>query len=213
MNASVAKIRFLAMLLILSTLEFIFKSKQIICVSYSKSDCVEALKEAKNKLGDSPTMKDYQESEFSPSIDTILKHFGTWNEAKKEANLRTYQQSSKIEAKPGELNLPKDKEWKELSSYQRYYYKNREKEKQRTKQRTQMLKKWFKQYKRNFKCEKCGEAHPACLDFHHRGEKKAGVAELVSRKNTSKKRIKEEIEKCIVMCANCHRKEHSSIEI
>jgi len=50
-----------------------------------------------------------------------------------------------------------------------------------------MLKKWFKQYKRNFKCEKCGEAHPACLDFHHRGEKKAGVAELVSRKNTSKK--------------------------
>jgi len=41
-------------------------------------------------------MKDYQESEFSPSIDTILKHFGTWNEAKKEANLRTYQQSSKL---------------------------------------------------------------------------------------------------------------------
>jgi len=182
-------------------------------MSYSKSDCIKALREAKNKLGDSPTMKDYQDLEISPSIDTILKHFGTWNEAKKKANLSTYNQSGKIEAKPREVDLPKNKDWEELSSYQRYYYKNREEEKQRTKQRTQMLKKWFKQYKRNFECEKCGETHPACLDFHHTGEKKSGVAELVSRKNTSKKRIKEEIEKCIVLCANCHRKEHSSIEI
>jgi len=63
--------------------------------------------------------------------------------------------AAKLRLNPGELNLPKIKiKWKELSSYQRYYYKNREKEKQRTKQRTQMLKKWFKQYKRNFKCEK-----------------------------------------------------------
>lgn len=182
-------------------------------MNYSKKDCLEALKEAKDRIGSSPTMKDYQDMDISPSIDTILKHFETWNEAKKAANLITYQQSSKIEAKPEDLDLPEDKEWEELSPYQRYYYKNREKEKQRTKQRTKKLKKWFKEYKKNFECENCGEDHPACLDFHHPGEKDSGVTELVSRKNTSKKRIKEEINKCEVLCANCHRKEHSSIEI
>ena len=154
-------------------------------------------------------MREYQDSGISPSTDTILKHFDTWNDAKKEANLDTHQQKSKIEPKPEAIDLPEDKEWKELSPYQRYYYKNREKEKQRTKQRTQMLKDWFKNYKSNFECENCEENHPACLDFHHTGEKKAGVTELVSRKNTSKKRIKEEIEECKVLCANCHRKEHS----
>ena len=182
-------------------------------MTYSKRDCIETLKEAKDRIGDSPTMKDYQNLDISPSIDTILKHFETWNSAKKAANLSAHKQRSKIEAKPEDLDLPDDKEWEELSPYQRYYYKNREKEKQRTKERTQMLKEWFKEYKRNFKCEKCGEEHPACLDFHHTSKKKAGVTELVSRKNTSKKRIKEEIEKCMVLCANCHRKEHSSMEI
>lgn len=182
-------------------------------MTYSKKDCLDALKEAKERIGDSPTMKDYQKLDISPSKDTILKHFDTWNSAKKSASLSTYQQNSKIEPKPEDIELPEDKEWEKLSSYQRYYYKNRQKEKQRTKNRTQMLKEWFKEYKKNFKCEKCGEDHPACLDFHHTEEKQAGVNELVSRKNTSKRRIKEEISKCEVLCANCHRKEHSSIEI
>jgi len=52
------------------------------------------------------------------------------------------------------------------------------------------------------------ESHPICLDFHHvnPGEKERGLNKIVNTHN--KKLILEEISKCIVLCANCHRKEH-----
>lgn len=61
------------------------------------------------------------------------------------------------------------------------------------------------------KCSKCGEDHIACLDFHHldSSTKKYHVAEMANG-GVSIEAIKEEIRKCIVLCANCHRKEHYS---
>jgi hypothetical protein len=58
-------------------------------------------------------------------------------------------------------------------------------------------------------CIECGETHPACLDFHHRdpAAKEGTVARLVA-KNVKLERVKAEIEKCDVLCANCHRKLH-----
>ena len=55
-------------------------------------------------------------------------------------------------------------------------------------------------------CFYCGEAHPAALDFHHRdGEtKEFNVASMTY--NYSLERTLREIEKCDVVCANCHRK-------
>ena len=172
-------------------------------MAYSKADCIKSLKKASKKLDRNFSMCGYQELDIYPSADTIVRKFGTWNRAKRAANLGTNKEGDKLQPKPEE------KDWKELSPYQRYYYKNREKEKQRTKSRRRELKEWFKQYKKKLKCLKCGEEHPACLDFHHEDEKEAGVTELVSRRNTSKERIKQEIKKCKVLCANCHRKEHS----
>ena len=58
-------------------------------------------------------------------------------------------------------------------------------------------------------CTRCDEKDPACLDFHHLGGKDAKVSSLV---NCSEQRLRAEIEKCIVLCANCHRKEHRSTE-
>ncbi|QGA80951.1 homing endonuclease associated repeat-containing protein [Candidatus Nanohalobium constans] len=178
-------------------------------MSYSEKECLDGLRKAEAKLGHSPTIREYNDADFVPSsASTIVEKFGSWNEAKKQAGLSQNRQNSQIEPKPEDVNIPDDKSWSQLSPYQRYYYKNREEEKSRTKERTKKLKKWFKSYKSNFECEKCGEDHRACLDFHHTENKEASVTDLVSRKNTSKKRIKEEIEKCIVLCANCHRKEH-----
>lgn len=59
------------------------------------------------------------------------------------------------------------------------------------------------------KCEQCGENHPACLDFHHINpvSKDLEVSALVARGH-SIDRIKKEIEKCKVLCSNCHRKLH-----
>jgi len=59
-------------------------------------------------------------------------------------------------------------------------------------------------------CLYCGEKEPSCLDFHHvdREDKSAGVSRLVSG-CCSVDRIFSEIEKCVVACANCHRKFHA----
>ena len=55
-------------------------------------------------------------------------------------------------------------------------------------------------------CVDCGEPDPVVLDFDHvRGRKVANVSFLVFRLKTWAV-ILEEIEKCEVVCANCHRR-------
>lgn len=72
------------------------------------------------------------------------------------------------------------------------------------------VREWLQGYKKTLKCNRCEEDHPATLDFHHEdgSRKEYPVSELISR-GWSKKRIQEEIEKCEVLCANCHRKHHA----
>ena len=54
-------------------------------------------------------------------------------------------------------------------------------------------------------CVICGEKDPTCLDFHHLDNKH----EQVSHMNCySMNKIQQEIDKCVVLCANCHRKLH-----
>jgi hypothetical protein len=67
---------------------------------------------------------------------------------------------------------------------------------------------WLAAYKQTLKCIRCGENHPATLDFHHTNpdEKDGDIATLVQ--HYSIERLKREIAKCIVLCSNCHRKEH-----
>jgi len=68
---------------------------------------------------------------------------------------------------------------------------------------------WLLKYKSNLKCSQCPESHPSCIDFHHIDPKhKLGtISELVSS-GRSVKVILKEISKCIILCANCHRKLH-----
>ena len=67
---------------------------------------------------------------------------------------------------------------------------------------------WWISYKTTLKCERCDESTWHCLDFHHKDPsiKQNMVSKLVGRRN--KKLIADEINKCIVLCSNCHRKEH-----
>lgn len=176
---------------------------------YSEEDCINAIEEVAELKDESLTMKQYRESETKPSLDTILEKFGTWNEAKKAAELPINEINNKVRDNPESVDLPDDKDWEELSPYQRYYYKNRESEINRTRKRTKELKQWFKNYKKSLECEKCGEDHHACLDFHHEEEKDFSVSEMISRNNFSRNRIRNEIEKCSVLCSNCHRKAHA----
>lgn len=55
-------------------------------------------------------------------------------------------------------------------------------------------------------CMDCGESDPIVLDLDHvRGQKVANVSQLVHN-TRSLNAIKEEIAKCEVVCANCHRR-------
>ena len=54
-------------------------------------------------------------------------------------------------------------------------------------------------------CVDCGEMDPVVLDFDHVGAKRAGVVQLADRE-AALAVLKEEIAKCEVRCANCHRR-------
>ena len=67
---------------------------------------------------------------------------------------------------------------------------------------------WILAYKRERDgCSRCEETSPLCLDFHHQGEKRAGVGAIVSF-GRSLAEIRAEIEACVLLCANCHRVEY-----
>ena len=67
--------------------------------------------------------------------------------------------------------------------------------------------KWVNEYKGTLKCKKCGESRYYLLDFHHRDphDKKCSVSDTL---RNSKEATISEIEKCDVLCANCHREWH-----
>lgn len=61
------------------------------------------------------------------------------------------------------------------------------------------------EYLSNHPCVDCGEDRPECLDFDHvHGVKRGNISTMVGN-SLSWDRILEEIEKCEVRCANCHR--------
>ena len=88
-----------------------------------------------------------------------------------------------------------------------YYRRNKIKYKERNTRLKQTTQKWFKEYKKGLRSSRCEENHPSCLEFHHKKDKKMSVCPMALW-GYSKKKILEEIQKCIVICSNCHRKEH-----
>jgi len=86
---------------------------------------------------------------------------------------------------------------------------HREQDKARHRDRRERARKWIQTQPQRVACVRCGEAHPACLDFHHTDpnekEFQIGQGMLSERAKSS---IVREIAKCDVLCANCHRKLH-----
>ena len=90
-----------------------------------------------------------------------------------------------------------------------HYINNSTIYKERARKRKLELKEWFKSLKKTLKCENCDENRWYVLDFHHEdpSEKDITVSSAV-QKCKSKDYILKEINKCTVLCSNCHRELH-----
>lgn len=77
------------------------------------------------------------------------------------------------------------------------------------KQNYQQRKQEIQDLKSECKCQKCGESRGYLLDFHHidPDTKETTISRLTAN-NRKMELIEEEMAKCIVLCANCHREFH-----
>ena len=63
-------------------------------------------------------------------------------------------------------------------------------------------------------CQICGyDRCPEALEFHHldEAEKDFGISDKGYTRSWS--RMKQEVEKCLLLCANCHREVHSGLQL
>ena len=90
----------------------------------------------------------------------------------------------------------------------KHYLKHKESTLKRNNERRQKNKQHIINYKKNSKCIICGETRWWVLDFHHRdySEKTDEVGNMWI--NYGIDNIVKEIDKCDIICANCHRDIH-----
>lgn len=71
---------------------------------------------------------------------------------------------------------------------------------------------WVNEIKCAAGCLACDEVDPSCLEFHHVDSsiKEDTISKMIADK-VGDGRIREEIDKCLIVCANCHRKIHAGM--
>lgn len=126
---------------------------------------------------------------------------------RKKAYARAYSRKNYEENKEKVLSImqehrdkPENKQ--KMKAYNKQYHENR---------RTELYE-WLDDYKSNLGCVQCGFSHPGALDFHHLkpADKELEISRMASCLY-SKERILKEIEKCELLCSNCHRILHYNI--
>ena len=93
-------------------------------------------------------------------------------------------------------------------AFKDHYQKNKEYHYKKSLLQKKKMRDYVNGLKAVSKCAICGESHFACLHFHH----KEGTVKLFNLSNhnrgSSLKKLQEEINKCEILCANCHAKLH-----
>lgn len=89
-----------------------------------------------------------------------------------------------------------------------HYQKNRDyylkKALARNNEKREEIRAYIWAYLEKHPCVDCGESDPIVLDFDHKKDKIAAVSTI--QKDHNLKKIEQEINKCTVRCANCHRR-------
>lgn len=135
---------------------------------------------------------------YKENREKILKYGSQWQKDNPE-KVRGY-------TKKWKKNNPK----KVKKQKRRYYKKHPEKLSKYNRMRHQKRINYIQDYKLSKGCSVCGYNKCAeALDFHHTGSNKNFRIALSIGKNKSLEEIKREMDKCIILCANCHREKHA----
>lgn len=87
-----------------------------------------------------------------------------------------------------------------------WYQRNKKKHQRLVRRRHKAILDYLRTYKANHPCVDCGEPDPIVLDFDHvNGKKESGLARVATL-GWGWEKIKKEIAKCVIRCANCHRR-------
>jgi hypothetical protein len=90
------------------------------------------------------------------------------------------------------------------AAIRQHYYANKEQYLEKNRQRRKFLKQFVNEIKSSTACTDCKIYYPFyVMDFDHLQDKLKDINELIKGNNL--KAVKREIEKCEVVCANCHR--------
>ena len=84
---------------------------------------------------------------------------------------------------------------------------NQERHRQSWRELRRKKKEWLDSQKTA--CSICGEADIVCIDFHHKDSTQKDANLSVAVAHWSIKRLQNEMQKCIMICSNCHRKLHA----
>ena len=101
------------------------------------------------------------------------------------------------------------KQWRMTERGKELRRKQRRKEVEKDKRQRRKMTKRIRNYKLSKGCSVCGYNKCAeALEFHHNGDKNFGIARSIYT-HRKFEAIKKEIDKCIILCSNCHRELHA----
>lgn len=103
------------------------------------------------------------------------------------------------------------KDTEERKAYRRRYHKewyerNKEEQRERIRGNRKRYRAEWNKFKSEQVCSHCGASHPAVIDFHHENpapdDKKINKLTSNGQYKAARKEVEE---RCIPLCANCHR--------
>jgi len=125
---------------------------------------------------------------------------------------RAYNEKNKLRVKEWNHNWYVEHREQQLEYAKRYAAQRKDENNAKYRKRRQMLKQMSVDYLGG-SCAACGFCeHISALEFHHvdPGQKEIGISVLLDekRKKRNIEEIKSELDKCIVLCRNCHARLH-----
>jgi len=103
---------------------------------------------------------------------------------------------------------PEVKRAKQQEYSKKHYERNKNKIIKKSVANKKIARAQWQFFKKMLVCSECGQNHPATLDFHHavKHPDNKRINQLTA--NGAYAAALEELKKCVVLCANCHRIHH-----